>query len=88
MNEIKVELHAQLASARAVIAATGKSPRELGKESRQKILEWLYRWGYTSSSVGQILLNRTAGGYLQKLAKQNWLVSTKQNQVCHQHILR
>ena len=77
MNEIKVELHAQLASARAVIAATGKSPRELGKESRQKILEWLYRWGYTSSSVGQILLNRTAGGYLQKLAKQNWLVSTK-----------
>ena len=78
MNNLNTDkLNAQLAAARAVIAATGKSPRELGNESRQKILEWLYQWGYTSSSVGQLLLNRTAGGYLQKLAKQNWLVSTK-----------
>lgn len=78
MNEIKADNRdAQLALARAAITATGKSPRQLGRESRLKILKWIYSWGYTSSSIGQLLLHRTSGGYLQKLAKQNWLVSTK-----------
>lgn len=78
MDEFKVsKLNAQLAAARAVITDTGKSPRELGKDSRQKVLDWAYRRECTSSAVGQILLNRTAGGYLQKLTTQNWLVSTK-----------
>lgn len=78
MSEFKVSKHnAQLAAARSVISKSGKSPRELGKESRLNILEWLYRWGFTSSSVGQLFLGRTSGGYLQKLANQGWLVSTK-----------
>lgn len=67
----------QLAAARAVIAQTGKSPRQLGNESRQKLLAWVYRWGFTCSSVCQLLLNRTSGGYLQKLTQQNLLVATK-----------
>lgn len=78
MDEFKAsKLNTQLAAARAVIAESGKSPRELGKASRLKVLEWIYRWGYTSSSVGQLLLNRTSGGYMQKLTKHNWLVATK-----------
>lgn len=78
MDEFKInKLNAQLAAARCVIAESGKSPRELGKESRLKILEWIYQWGFTSSSVGQLLLGRTSGGYLKKLSNQGWLVSTK-----------
>lgn len=67
----------QLAAARAVLAATGKSPRLIGIESRQAVLDWIYRWGYTSSTVVQLLLGRTSAGYAQKLARQGWLTSTK-----------
>lgn len=78
MSEFKVSKHnAQLAAARTVIAQSGKNPRQIGRESRLKILKWIYCWGYTSSSIAQLLLNRTSGGYVQKLAKQNWLVATK-----------
>jgi hypothetical protein len=73
----KEKFNSQLAAARFVIAQSGKNPRQIGRESRLKILKWIYRWGYTSSSIGQLLLNRTSGGYMQKLAKQNWLVATK-----------
>lgn len=73
----KEKLNTQLAAARFVIAQSGKNPRQIGRESRHKILKWVYRWGYTSSSIGQLLLNRTSGGYMQKLAKQNWLVATR-----------
>lgn len=76
-NLNKEKLNNQLAAARFVIAQSGKNPRQLGRESRLKILKWIYSWGYTSSSIGQLLLNRTSGGYMQKLAKQNWLVATK-----------
>ncbi|NOS97383.1 MAG: hypothetical protein HOP25_02795 [Methylotenera sp.] len=78
MNNLKTDKYnGQLAAARAVLAETGKSPRELGRVSRLKILEWIYQWGFTSSSVGQLLLGRTSGGYLQKLSKQSWLMSIK-----------
>lgn len=72
-----IDTHTQLAAARNILAATGKSPRQLGDESRRKVIKWLYHWGYTSSTLVQLLLDRTAGGYAQKLAKQGWLTATK-----------
>ncbi len=75
MKVIKIE--AQLAAARAVLAATGKSPRQIGDESRLKVIDWIYRWGFTSASIVQSILNRTSAGYAQKLARQGWLVATK-----------
>lgn len=79
MTDINKEarIHQQLSKAREAIALSGKSPRALGLESKHKIINWIYRWGYTSATVGQLLLNRTSGGYLQKLANQNILVATK-----------
>ena len=80
MNQTAQQLtdtHSQLAAARNILAATGKSPRQLGVESRRKVIEWLYHWGYTSSTLIQLLLDRTSGGYAQKLAKQGWLTATK-----------
>ena len=67
----------QLAAARAALSATGKSPRQIGHESRLMVIDWIYRWGYTSAEVIQVLLGRTSGGYLKRLAKQGWLSSTK-----------
>lgn len=69
--------HQQLTAARMVLAATGKSPRKLGEESRLKVIEWIYRWGYTTSTVIQSLLARTTGGYAKKLVRQGWLSATK-----------
>lgn len=63
----------QLAAARAVLAATGKSPRQIGVESRLAVIQWIYHWGNSSATSIQELLNRTAAGYAQKLARQGWL---------------
>lgn len=67
----------QLAEARAVLATSGKSSRQLGNESRMKVVDWIYAWGYTSSSIIQEWLGKTSGGYAQKLVKQGWLTATK-----------
>lgn len=67
----------QLAAARLALAASGKSPRQIGEESRLQVIHWLYRWGYSSAACIQAMLGRTAGGYAQKLARQGWLVATK-----------
>jgi len=67
----------QLAAARASLAEKGKSPREIGHESLLKVIQWIYRWGYTTSSIIQVIVNRTSGGYANKLTNQGWLVYTK-----------
>ncbi len=77
MENNKLNVNSQLAAARLALSRSGKSPKALGLESRLKVFEWIYRWGYTSASIGQLLLNKTSGGYLQKLANQNWLHTTK-----------
>lgn len=70
-QEAKIEI--QLAAARDILAATGKSPRKIGEESRLAVIQWIYRWGYSSATSVQQLLDRTAAGYAQKLARQGWL---------------
>jgi hypothetical protein len=67
----------QLAAARASLAEKGKSPREIGHESLLKVIQWIYRWGYTTTSIIQVIVNRTSGGYANKLTNQGWLVYTK-----------
>lgn len=68
-----VKIETQLAAARAVLAATGKSPRQIGEESRLAVIQWIYRWGYSSATSIQLLLGRTVAGYAQKLARQGRL---------------
>lgn len=67
----------QLAAARASLAEKGKSPRVIGSESQLKVIQWLYNWGYTTSTIIQTLVGRTAGGYAKKLCAQGWLIHTK-----------
>lgn len=65
------------ATARAVLKATGLSPSELGEKNRQIVVDWIYQWGSTSSSIVQELLDRTSGGYAASLVKRDILVETR-----------
>ena len=67
----------QLEDAREALANSGKSPRRIADESRLAVLDWIYRWGYTSSPLIQVLLAKTSGGYALKLSKQGWLSATR-----------
>ncbi|CAG0942233.1 hypothetical protein ANRL1_00869 [Anaerolineae bacterium] len=67
----------QLEDARAALAKCGKSPRQIAHESRLKVVDWIYRWGCTSSPLIQELLGKSSGGYAQKLTRQGWLVATR-----------
>lgn len=67
----------QLSEARAALATYGKSPRKIGEASRLRVIDWIYKWGYSSSACIQNLLGRTAGGYAQRLTRQEWLVATR-----------
>jgi hypothetical protein len=67
----------RLAAARAVLLQTGKSPRELGRDSLLKVIEFVYRFGYTSSDNINQLLERTKGGYALRLVKQGYFVATR-----------
>lgn len=67
----------KLAAARQKLKETGKSPVEIGNQSRIDVLLWIYYWGFSTASLILALLGRTAGGYAQRLEKQGWLRSTK-----------
>lgn len=55
----------------------GTSPTQRGNENRLKVVDWLYRWGYSTAPVLQKLLNKKATGHAAAMAKSGWLVQTK-----------
>lgn len=73
----KFDRNAQLADARAALAATGMSPRELAHENRADILHWLFRWGISSVSILNSVLEKNAGRIVNRLVDRGWLHSTK-----------
>lgn len=76
-KKISVAHREQLGNARNELAKSGKSPRMIAYESRLTVLNWIYRWGYTSSALIQEMLGKTSGGYALKLEKLGWLSATK-----------
>ena len=77
MSPEKFDRRSQLAAARATLAASGKSPRELGREKMQTILNWLYRWGVSSTAILSILLQKNAGAIVNRLANHGFINQTK-----------
>lgn len=78
MSESKYEKKLnQLDKARKSFVQSGINPHQKGYENKLIVFEWIYKWGFTTSMVSQLLLNRTSGGYLKKLAEHKWLVSVK-----------
>ena len=55
----------------------GTSPTERGNENRHKVVDWVYRWGYSTAPTLQALLGKKATGYAAAMAKSGWLVQTK-----------
>src|SRR5690606_22833070 len=47
--------------------------KERGNEKRQKILDWIYRWGYTSASIIVTASGASDRSYPQRLVRQGLL---------------
>lgn len=55
----------------------GESPRARGERKRRRVLEWVYRWGYSSAEILRQVAGQQAKGYATGLVKKGWLVETK-----------
>lgn len=73
----KFDRKSQLAAARAALAATGMSPRELARENMSHILHWLFRWGVSSTPILNSVVDKTSGSRVKRLIDRGWLNSTK-----------
>jgi hypothetical protein len=72
---------AKTAAARAVLKEKlgGKSSLERGKERESKALDWIYRWGWASSTTLETLVGSASkkSGLAQRLIKNQLITSTK-----------
>lgn len=77
--QIAESLPNRTSAARAVLTQklAGRSSLERGKERMQTALEWIYRWGWASSTTLEILVGTQRSGLAQRLVKSGLLVSTK-----------
>jgi hypothetical protein len=55
----------------------GLSPVAKGNINRLAVVEWLYRWGYSSSPILQQLLKKQATGYAAAAVKSGYLIQIK-----------
>ncbi|SDH70937.1 hypothetical protein [Propionivibrio dicarboxylicus] len=55
----------------------GESPRARGEKKRRKVLEWVYRWGYSSAEILREVAGQQAKGYAKGLSEKGWLVEKK-----------
>jgi hypothetical protein len=55
----------------------GESPRTRGEKKRRRILDWVYRWGFSSAEIIRRLSGQQAKGYAAGLVKKGWLTETK-----------
>jgi len=66
------------AAARAALAKKlgGLSPLAKGREREQKALEWIYRWGWASSTTLELLVDTKRSGLALRLIKNKLIIST------------
>ncbi|NCN69572.1 MAG: hypothetical protein GW907_00265 [Betaproteobacteria bacterium] len=66
------------AVARAALAIKlgGMSPLEKGRERERKALEWIYRWGWASSTTLELLVDTKRSGLALRLIKNKLIIST------------
>ena len=73
-------LAARLTQAREDLRASGNTPtsaRHRGKDKMRSALDWVYRWGWSSPGVVDILSGAQRRGLCAKLVKSGLLVETK-----------
>ena len=76
-KQMTEEALAKLAQARAVMAASGASPRARGVEKTRVALDWVYRWGWSSASILDLATGGVRTGLAARLVKQKLLTNTK-----------
>lgn len=57
---------------RKAIKTLGK-PRDIQQQNLRTILDWLYRWGYSTSDILSELLGRKNRSHALRLAKAGWI---------------
>lgn len=67
----------RLAAGRAKLAAMGKTPRQRGKEKIRLAIDWIYRWGYSSPTVIDLLSGTGRCGFPMKLVKHGLCTRTR-----------
>ncbi|MDA8381561.1 MAG: hypothetical protein M0037_00545 [Betaproteobacteria bacterium] len=67
----------RLAAGRAKLREQGITPRQRGREKLRLAVDWIYRWGYSSPSVLDILSGAKRAGFPAKLVKNNLCARTK-----------
>lgn len=55
----------------------GESPRERGAKKQRRVLEWLFRWGYSSADLINRVSGQMKGGYAKGLVKKGLLIETE-----------
>lgn len=65
---------AQTARGRQAIQALGK-PATIQRDNLLRILQWLYRWGFSTSDILSNLLGRANKSHARRLTKDGWLQS-------------
>jgi hypothetical protein len=55
----------------------GMTPRQKGIQNRLAVVDWLYKWGYSSAPLLQQLLKKQATGYAAAAVKAGYLIQTK-----------
>lgn len=68
-----------LARARAAMASkhAGLSPRQRGADKTNQALQWVYRWGWSSPRVLELLTGSVRSGLANRLVKAGLLKATK-----------
>lgn len=74
MSSMKPET--RLAESKLYLKKMGMTPKQRHEEKMQLCLDWIYRWGYSSVAVLDILLNVQRAGFPAKLVKSGLLSST------------
>lgn len=57
-------------------ALAGKSPRARGEEKKRIVLDWVYRWGYSSPAILDYLVSKSRRGFCKKLVDHDLLIET------------
>ena len=76
-NEIANEKKTKRTTPRASDYLGGESPRARGERKRRRVLNWVYRWGYSSAEIIRQVAGQQAKGYANGLVKKGWLAQTK-----------
>lgn len=59
----------------------GQSPNERSQEKRLRVLEWVYRWGWSSADIINIVSGQATKGYATKLVQAGLLRETLSSSV-------